>query len=457
MPKPSLFVSVSESGVERQLLESDVTKLFLTKCSSSPSSWVDTLIADQYDVAMVQVDALSETDCNKLIASKLLERIDIIFISNGAPNEYVDKAMHHGVSYHLRMPINFSFVQELLGELHTELEQHKAETKPALSSNLDQFGLLVGSSPVMRKMYRVIRKAALSQANVFIIGESGSGKELVAHTVHLTGPHCNAPFIAVNCGALSPELIESELFGHVKGAFTGAHRDRIGVFEQAEGGTLFLDEVTEMPMEHQVKLLRVLETGEYKPVGGDVTKIANVRVISATNREPVQAIQNDLFREDLYFRLAHFPIRVPPLRDRGDDISGLAKHFLAYRNAEEGLAKEINIGALKKIGEHQWPGNVRELRHAVERAFVLANEEIDESHIIVENTMELDGPEKNETLPAGIPLEEVEKGVILKTLAANDGNKTETANQLGVSIKTLYNKLEKYETVEKARLHTERC
>ena len=239
------------------------------------------------------------------------------------------------------------------------------------------------------------------------------------------------------------ELVESELFGHIKGAFTGANSNRAGVFEQAEGGTLFLDELTEMPMEHQVKLLRVLETGEYKPVGSEDSRIADVRIVAATNRDPLQAIEEGIFREDLYFRVAHFPITVPPLRDRNDDIDGLAIHFLAHRNAEESSAKEITKEALERIKEYHWPGNVRELLHTIERAYILADDVVGIEHLILEGSSA-----GLETDIGNDSLEDIEKKVILQTLSELDGNKSETAEKLGISVKTLYNKLKKYDDID---------
>lgn len=448
MQQPTLLLSVSDSELETKLIETPSIRRFNIQRLNRSESWIHALEETFYPVAIIQADNFSEDQLEKLLKSGLLTKVDIIFVSSGEPNEFIDQAMHRGVTYHLRSPINFAFLGELLDEIFTEISHEQEVSEEVVSSDLDQFGLLVGSSKVMRRLYRVIRKACESDVNVFIIGESGSGKELVANTIHLASTSSNKPFVALNCGALSPELIESELFGHVKGAFTGANKDRAGVFEQAEGGTLFLDEVTEMPMDQQVKLLRVLETGEYRAVGSDKTQQANVRVISATNREPATAIQEEVFREDLYFRLAHYPVRVPPLRDREKDIVGLAKHFLAYRNTEEQLAKNITTETLKKIEEYQWPGNVRELKHAIERAYILADEVIGPEHLILEDSMNSTSSledSSTETLPHGIPLEEVEKGVILKTLDHNDGNKSETADQLGISVKTLYNKLDKYE------------
>ncbi|MGX5201061.1 sigma-54 interaction domain-containing protein [Aliikangiella sp. IMCC44632] len=447
MVSPSMLLHIVDSSLNEQLRTTEcITQFEIVNTESN--SWIETCVKSACDIAIVQVDGFSKQDYDALIESKILSEIDVIFISNGEPNEAIDNAMLRGVTYHLRLPIDFKVLKELLDELYQEVSQHKASSSKAIKSELDQFGLLVGSSAVMRRLYRVIRKAADSNTNVFIVGESGAGKELVAHTIHLASSRSEKPFIAINCGALSPELIESELFGHVKGSFTGANKDRSGVFEQADGGTLFLDEVTEMPIEHQVKLLRVLESNEYRPVGSEKVKLANVRVIAATNREASEAIKNELFREDLYFRLAHFPIRVPLLRDRGSDILGLANHFLAYRNAEEDSAKGFTANAISKISEYDWPGNVRELKHAIERAFILAEDMIDSEHLILEDELRGESQSVTQTVPSGIPLEEIERRAIEKTLQDNEGNKSETAEQLGISVKTLYNKLEKYDKAE---------
>jgi DNA-binding NtrC family response regulator len=293
----------------------------------------------------------------------------------------------------------------------------------------------------MRKLYRIIRKAAATRASIFIIGESGAGKELVANTIHIMSDRRERPFVTLNCGAISPALIESELFGHVKGAFTGATGTRSGVFEQASGSTLFLDEITEMPLDQQVKLLRVLESGEFKKVGSDTLQKCDVRVIAATNREPAEVMEAEEFREDLYFRLAQFPLRVPPLREREGDILGLARHFLAYRNAEEKTSLEITEQALERIGSHSWPGNVRELRHTIERAYILADDVITDDHIVIEDS----SPTGHRGVATGgLSLEQIEKEAILNTLRETNNSKKETAKVLGISVKTLYNKLDKY-------------
>ena len=403
--------------------------------------WLQVLKLSEARVALIQSDYFTQQDYNCLLNEHLLGKLDLIFLSEGVPNEFIDQIIEHGACYHLRAPIDVDFLHELLSEIHGELSQETTSTKKIVTSELDQFGSLVGSSRPMHRLYRVLRKAADSEAKVLIIGESGTGKELVAHTIHNMSPRCETAFVALNCGALSPELVESELFGHVKGAFTGAAKSREGVFAEAEGGTLFLDEITEMPIELQVKLLRVLESGEYRSVGSDTPQFANVRVIAATNRPPAKAIDEEILRSDLYFRLANFPVYVPPLRDREGDIEGLAKHFLAYRNAQEHTSKGITMSALEKIKCHDWPGNVRELKHVVERAYLLSQETIDDEHIIIEPS----GHDGHTTsIPTGLTLKELEQQAIMETLEQNHGKKAETANQLGISVKTLYNKLDTY-------------
>lgn len=448
MAKLNLLLYVTDPELRSQLLENVAIKRFNVLQVGESKTWLDHLFDDPVDVAIAQVDEFTDKDLEKLTdtSCRLLSKVEVVFISSGEPNPYIDQAMMRGVAYHLRFPINFEFIEEIATDLFEELTADSETTEAVIESDIDQFGLLVGSSAKMKKLYRVIRKSAVSDASIFIIGESGSGKELVANTLHMMSDRCDEPFISINCGAISHELIESELFGHIKGAFTGATSDRVGVFEQAHNGTLFLDEVTEMPIDHQVKLLRVLETGEFKKVGSGKTQISKARIISATNREPADAIISEIFREDLYYRLAQFPVRVPPLRDREGDILGLAKHFIAHRNAEENCSKEISVDAIEKIKGHDWPGNVRELMHTMERAFILADDTISLDHLIIESVTVSDNAAPE--IPIGMPLDEIEKTAILQTLEGNDGNKTETAEQLGISVKTLYNKLEKYDATD---------
>ncbi|NVJ62257.1 MAG: sigma-54-dependent Fis family transcriptional regulator [Gammaproteobacteria bacterium] len=447
MAKPTLLLSVIDTALQNQLEGLAESIGFKTIKLEQDESWLDFFQVSKADVVIIQLSKFTEADLAELSDSNISSRAEVIFISNGEPNPNIDKAMQLGIPFNLKLPIDIAFMEDILKDSYAQSKSTDEQSTAVSMSELDQFGLLVGSSTVMRKTYRMIKKAAESELNIFITGESGAGKELVARTVHLLSERSEKPFIAVNCGALSPELVESELFGHVKGAFTGAQSSRTGVFEQAEDGVLFLDEVTEMPLDQQVKLLRVLESGEYRPVGSNQVKTTNVRVISATNRVPQQAIQDEIFREDLFFRLSHFPIDVPPLRERGTDIVGLAKHFLAYRNASETEQKEISLDSLDLIANHSWPGNVRELKHVIERAYILANNTITPEHIILNDNASAPSTDEapaHQTVPAGISLEEIEKRAILKTLEKNDGNKATTAKELGVSTKTLYNKLDRY-------------
>ncbi|QDE32968.1 sigma-54 interaction domain-containing protein [Shewanella polaris] len=447
MPRPTLFYHLHrrQEG-EARLLALPSCQHFNKIASSVDQPWLDQLHSNSIDVAIIELSQLSQQEYAELTDSALMSDIEFIFLSEGKPNPNLDHLMSKSAGYHFRQPYDADVINDTLEDFAQDLQSQSTKLKQPLSSELDQYGLLVGSSRSMHKLYRTIRKVAVTESNVLIVGESGVGKELVANTIHLASNRVNQPFIAINCGALSPELVDSELFGHVKGAFTGAHRDHRGVFEQAEGGTLFLDEVTEMPLEHQVKLLRVLENNEYRSVGSQHLKKANVRIVAATNRDPADAIDAGRFREDLYFRLAHFPIRVPPLRDRNDDITGLAQHFLAYRNTAEKLTKTFSDDALKLIQQQKWSGNVRELKHTIERAYILAEDIILPSHITVTPLEPSTEPLADDVqIPAGMRLDELEKVAIYQALDNSMGNKNDTAKQLGISVKTLYNKLSKYE------------
>ncbi len=318
-----------------------------------------------------------------------------------------------------------------------------AATRAASAPALGRFGHLFGGSALMQEVYRRIDKVARTSATVFVTGESGSGKELVAHTIHDRGDRAKAPFVAVNCGAIPGNLIEAELFGYEKGAFTGAARLHRGCFERAEGGTLFLDEVTEMALEMQVRLLRVLETGRFTRVGGEEELRARVRIIAATNRDPMQAVQDGQLREDLMYRLAVFPIALPPLRERDGDPELLAEHFLRILNDDEGTSRPFSRQAIATIRAHRWPGNVRELKNAVQRAYILSDDQVE---------LDFAGLACAEPVgnclrvPVGTPLAEIERQVIYATLDLTDGNKRRCAEMLGISLKTLYNRLTEYHT-----------
>ena len=323
----------------------------------------------------------------------------------------------------------------------------------------DGFGAMVGASPVMRKLYDAIVRVAPTDATVLVIGESGTGKELVAQTIHQLSRRAVGPLIAVNCGAIPETLIESELFGHEKGAFTGATQVRKGVFERAEGGTLLLDEISEMPPELQVKLLRVLETERFTRIGGEAEHPTQVRVVAATNCEPAEAVAAGKLREDLLYRLSVFPMRVPPLRDRGDDIALLARHFLTVVHEADGTgdgAHDIEALVERFCGRgHAWPGNVRELKNLVWRSCIMGDAAADVGLLSPPQTAKPSGATHDDGgevigITVGTALAHAERQIIYATLRHLGDNKKRTAQALGISLKTLYNRLNAYEQAARA-------
>ena len=305
---------------------------------------------------------------------------------------------------------------------------------------------LIGRSSAIDAVLQLIARVAPTEATVLVCGESGSGKELVARSIHDLSARRNGPFVAINCGAVPPTLVESELFGHEKGSFTGAVGTHRGLIERAEGGTLFLDEVTEMPLDLQVRLLRFLETRSFYRVGGREELRADLRVIAATNRNPGQAVRDGQLREDLLYRLAVFPIDVPPLRAREGDAALLGRHFLDKLNRAHGTDKRFSAAASATLRAHSWPGNVRELRNAVERAYILCDEIIE----LEPETMPSNGVTSQAELriPIGTRLADVERSLIEATLGHFMGNKRRAAEVLGCSLKTLYNKLAAYQRAD---------
>lgn len=311
-------------------------------------------------------------------------------------------------------------------------------------------GPLLGTSAAMREVFRQIRKAAPTEITVLIEGETGSGKELAAQTIQALSQRAHGPFCAVNCGAIVENLIASELFGHERGSFTGATRNHRGYFERAHGGTLFLDEITEMPLELQSSLLRVLETGRILRVGGSEEIAVDVRIIAATNRPALEAVRLGRLREDLYYRLQVFTIRMPPLRERRDEIIALARYFLERACADHHVDRQLSSAAEQALLSYHWPGNVRELRNAIERAALLAEASIGPTDLGLTTLEQIASPTDDRAdnpgmaLPDSGSVREVEKQLILSTLRACDGNKQQAARRLGLSLKTLYNKLQSY-------------
>jgi two-component system response regulator AtoC len=369
---------------------------------------------------------------------------ELIVVTGHASVDSAIAALRAGATDYLVKPAELDRVQAVLrharktAALRNEIGALRHELR-----RLGRFGRLLGSAPAMELLYDQMGRVAPTSATVLLLGETGTGKELAALTLHELSRRREAPFLPLNCGAVSPQLIESELFGHERGSFTGADRQHKGFFERAHGGTVFLDEVTEMPMELQVKLLRVLETGSFSRVGGVTPIVCDVRIIAASNREPELALADGKLREDLYHRLNVFPIRLPPLRQRGADIELLARHFLAELNRTERTTKTFSSDSLASLYQHGWPGNVRELRNHVQRAFIMADDVIDSGLPTGAATAASDDA-TTVTIRVGTPLEEVERRVTLATLAQCGHVKRKAADILGVSLKTLYNRLEVY-------------
>jgi DNA-binding NtrC family response regulator len=299
---------------------------------------------------------------------------------------------------------------------------------------------LIAQSPAMQPVLALIRRVGPADANVLILGENGTGKGVVARALHAVSNRANGPFVTVNLGGLSEGVFESELFGHVKGAFTDAKADRVGRFELAEDGTLFLDEIGNVPPPQQARLLRVLETGEYERVGSSKTRRANVRLIAATNTDLVQAVTEGRFRQDLLFRLNTIEIHLPPLRERPEDIAPLALHFLARHARHYGKALEgFDPAAFQALRDHAWPGNVRELSHVVERAVLMAA-----GPQVRASDLGLRAPREAEPRIEDMAIEDVERWLIKKTLARFDGNANKAAEALGLSRSAFYRRLQKY-------------
>jgi len=305
---------------------------------------------------------------------------------------------------------------------------------------------LLGDSEAMQEVFRLIERVGPTEASVLLTGESGSGKELAAQSIHDRSARRGGPFLAINCGAIPAGLIEAELFGYEKGSFTGAVRAHAGVFERAQGGTLLLDEVTEMPLDMQTRLLRVLESRKFYRVGASVEFSSDVRVIASTNRCPLQAVQNGQLREDLLYRLAVFPIDMPPLRSRGSDVELLAEHFLTELNVQSRTQKRLSAVARMTLKQHTWPGNVRELKNCIERAFILGDQTLELAPLIQNAARGGDTVSDRERLDirVGSRIYDMERSLIEATLDYFKGNKRRAADALGCSLKTLYNKLNGY-------------
>jgi len=380
----------------------------------------------------------------------------VLLTDQGSVENAVHAIQQEGVYHYFAKPIDPHKFRLVLDRA-VELTQAKRENELLRRQLQDRgaFGELVGNSDSIRKVYTLIEQVAPSSASVLITGESGTGKELVARTIHNMSPRKDKPFVAINCSAIPESLMESELFGHEKGAFTGAASRRQGCFELADSGTLLLDEIGEMPALLQSKLLRAIEERTVRRLGGHKEIEVDVRLLAATNRQTQQAVSEGKLRSDLLYRLNVFSIHLPPLSERKEDLPLLAQHLVTQLAAKHGRpAKFMSPSALGALQFHAWPGNVRELRNVIERAVIICSGEQIERHHFAPYPIEQRERLRNEdtlTLPVGTPLEEVERQMIMRTLQKTRNNKTRAAELLGISLKTLHNKLNLYR--ERGLLH----
>jgi DNA-binding NtrC family response regulator len=377
--------------------------------------------------------------------------VPVIVITGKGSEERAVAAIEAGAFWYIEKPLKAPVLRALLDRaLGKVRDRRQADALTRQLRATGRLGDLVGGSKIMQEVMLLVEMAAPSTAPVLITGETGSGKEMVARTMHRLSPRASGPFVAINCSAIPESLMESEIFGHEKGAFTGAAERRLGCFELADGGTLLLDEIGEMPAPTQAKLLRVLEEHKIRRLGSKVETPVDVRVLAATNKDPETAVADGHLRQDLYFRLKVFHVHLPPLRDHKDDVPLLVEHLLAELNERHGRkVRGVTSDVTDHFMSYTWPGNIRELRNVLERAVIACEREsIGRQHLPPDFGRSVAAPASGLSairFPVGTTVDEMERELILQTLAATNNNKTRAAELLGISLKTLHNKLKEYE------------
>jgi DNA-binding NtrC family response regulator len=405
-------------------------------------------------LADVELPGMNGLDFVRQLGDEI-QRIPVIIITGRGSDERVVQAIDAGAFWYIEKPLKPPVLRALLDRAlgHSRDQQAVAALTRQLR-DAGKLGTLVGASQPMKEVMHQVELAAPSTAAVLVTGETGSGKEMVARSIHLLSPRADHPFVAINCSAIPESLMESEIFGHERGAFTGAAERRIGCFELADGGTLLLDEIGEMPAPTQAKLLRVLEDRKVRRLGSKVETPVDVRVLAATNKNPEQAVADGHLRQDLYFRLNVFHIHLPPLRDHKDDLPLLVEHLLAEISEKHGR-KVTSVGAdvMDLFRSYPWPGNIRELRNVLERAAIASDRGvISRTHLPSDfgHAPAISGSGLGSLrFPVGTTVDDAERELILQTLSATSQNKTRAAELLGISLKTLHNKLKEYEAGRK--------
>lgn len=428
----------------RELMELEIPRMghAITVCPDGANA-VHMLEQNNFDCLLVDLDMPGMNGMEVIARAKELSpELDCIILTGKSSIESAIAALRHGVFDYITKPCKLIELKSILQRVADKRQLRR--NYQAVKRQLDQVqgtSQLIGETPVMAQLKSLISRVAPTDSTVLIRGETGSGKELVARSIHQESTRAEMPFVAVNCGALPENLIESELFGHCKGAFTGADQQRTGLFEVANGGTLFLDEIGELPKTMQANLLRVLESGEIRRVGDNQTFNVNVRVVCATHRNIEHMVAEGDFREDLMFRINAFELEIPPLRDRIGDLGQLIDHLVSRKIGVATLSDSINSEALTALSQHDWPGNVRELANVIEHALILCDEQMIElSHLPPRFHQVVDTPKPQSGNPV-MTLRELELVAIHSALDRHDGNKTAAASELGISLKTLYNKL----------------
>lgn len=451
MTKPKTKVLIVDDDAAMQEVLSILMEEWGVESRIATNGLEGASVAESWNPDVVISDVVMP-DCSGMDLLRSLKKGNparpVILITAGATIDAAVEAMKEGAQDYLTKPLDYPKLRALLQEAERDVELRAKTSK--LSSQLKKgsgFGDFVGTGRGMREAYELIENVAASDASVIIFGESGTGKELAARTIHALSERRKGPFVAINSAAIPESLIESEIFGHEKGSFTGAVATRAGCFELANTGTLLLDEIAEMPLVLQPKLLRVLEDGKVRRLGADRELSFDVRVIAATNREPRAAIADGKLREDLYYRLNVFTIVLPPLRDRRDDIPLLAQHFIAEFNEKHHRSVEaIRDETMELLCGYPWPGNVRELRNVIERAVILAKGNwIETTHLPPYIRDGESATAKKIVLSSGMTIANAEKELIFRTLEESGNNKAEAARRLGVDVKTIRNKMKAYQ------------